>query len=117
LIKIADKFMKDVKFGDQPYLVYRHHDSGHPHIHIVSTNIQANGKRINDSWNARLLRNSAEEVEREYGLTLTGKNLKQLGQKYQYPDHDNQISPVEYPEQNLRNKISDVVAGIHNEYK
>jgi hypothetical protein len=117
MIKIADKFMKDIRFGNQPYLVYRHHDSGHPHIHIVSTNIQANGKRINDSWNARLMRNSAEEVERDYGLTLTGKNLRMLGQKYQYPDHDKQLSAVEYPEQTLRNKISDVVAVIHYEYK
>ena len=117
MIKIADKFMKDVRFGNQPYLVYRHYDSGHPHIHIVSTNIQANGKRINDSWNARLMRNAAEEVERDYGLTLTGKNLLMLGQKYQYPDHDQQLSAVEYPEQTLRNKISDVVAVIHHEYK
>lgn len=117
LKEIAGRFMKAIKFADQPYLVYRHHDSGHPHIHIVSTNIQADGKRINDSWNARLMRNCAEEIERDYNLTLTGKNLKQLGQKYQYPDHDSRISPVEYPENTLRNKISDVVAGVHNAYK
>jgi len=117
LKEIADRFMKAVKFGYQPYLVYRHHDSGHPHIHIVSTNIQANGKRINDSWNARPMRQCAEEIERDYGLTLTGNNLKKLGQKYEYPEHDNRIDPVLYPEKELRNKISDVVAALHKEYK
>ncbi|MFT3932800.1 MAG: relaxase/mobilization nuclease domain-containing protein [Chitinophagaceae bacterium] len=49
--------------------VYRHYDSGHPHIHIVSTNIQRDGKRIsmhnmgrNQSEKAR------KEIEIEFGL-------------------------------------------------
>ncbi len=38
--------MNQIGFRDQPYLVYRHDDAGHPHIHIVSTNIQSSGNRI-----------------------------------------------------------------------
>ena len=38
--------MEKIGFGNQPYLVYQHTDAGHPHIHIVTTNIQNNGKRI-----------------------------------------------------------------------
>lgn len=43
---IADSYMQRVGFGQQPYLVYQHHDSGHPHIHLVTTNIQRDGSRI-----------------------------------------------------------------------
>jgi hypothetical protein len=38
--------MDKIGFGNQPYLVYQHLDAGNPHIHIVTTNIQNNGKRI-----------------------------------------------------------------------
>lgn len=46
LIEIADDYMRRIGFGTQPYLVYLHKDAGHPHIHIVSTNIQPTGERI-----------------------------------------------------------------------
>jgi hypothetical protein len=46
LLRIASTYMTKIGFAGQPYLVYRHHDAGHPHIHIVSTNIQPDGKRI-----------------------------------------------------------------------
>ncbi len=39
LCALAEEYMKGVGFEKQPYLVYQHSDSGHPHIHIVSPNI------------------------------------------------------------------------------
>lgn len=69
LVAIADCYMKRIGFAEQPYLVYRHLDTGHPHIHIVSTNIQRDGTRIpmhnmgrNQSESAR------KEIEIEFGL-------------------------------------------------
>jgi len=46
LIAIADDYMGRTGLGNQPYLVYEHYDAGHQHLHIVSTNIEASGKRI-----------------------------------------------------------------------
>lgn len=37
---IAASYMDKIGFGDQPYLVYVHRDAAHPHLHIVTTNIQ-----------------------------------------------------------------------------
>jgi hypothetical protein len=60
LIEIAFDYMEKIGFAEQPYLVYQHLDAGHPHIHIVTTNIQNDGGRIslhnlgrNDSTKAR----------------------------------------------------------------
>jgi len=44
--QIAKMYMDDIGFGRQPYLVYRHHDAGHPHCHIVSTHIRSDGSPI-----------------------------------------------------------------------
>ena len=39
LVNIAADYMTKIGFGEQPFLVYKHEDAGHPHIHIVSTTI------------------------------------------------------------------------------
>lgn len=44
--EIADTYLQKIGFEGQPYLLYPHHDAGHPHVHIVTTNIKADGKRI-----------------------------------------------------------------------
>ena len=46
LQEIADAYMQKIGFIEQPYLVYQHFDSGHPHIHIVSIKVRADGSRL-----------------------------------------------------------------------
>lgn len=49
---IAAEFMQGIGFADQPWLLYRHVDAGHPHMHIVTTNIQPDGSRISNDLRA-----------------------------------------------------------------
>src|SRR6476620_8761795 len=69
LIEIASVYMDKIGFGEQPFLVYKHEDAGHPHIHIVSTTIKNDGSRINTH---NIGRNQSEkarkEIEQTYGL-------------------------------------------------
>jgi hypothetical protein len=69
LIAIANSYMKRIGFGNQPWLVYRHFDTGHPHMHLISTNIQRDGSRISMH---NMGRNQSEvarkEIEIEFGL-------------------------------------------------
>lgn len=69
LMEIAHMYMEKIGFGSQPYLVYQHHDSGHPHIHIVSVKVKSDGKRI-DMQN--IGRNQSEiarkEIEKAFSL-------------------------------------------------
>ncbi|WP_245542613.1 relaxase/mobilization nuclease domain-containing protein [Segetibacter koreensis] len=79
LLAIAETYMKGIGFEQQPYLVYRHYDVGHPHIHIVSTNIQADGSKIEMN---NIGRNQSElarkAVEIQFGLIKAqGRNQKQ----------------------------------------
>ncbi|UPZ14837.1 relaxase/mobilization nuclease domain-containing protein [Flavobacterium humidisoli] len=62
LLQIADAYMQKIGFGGQPYLVYRHDDAGHPHIHLVSIKVREDGSRI-DMQN--IGKNQSEKARRE----------------------------------------------------
>ena len=60
--------------GRQPYLVYQHLDSGHPHLHLVSVIIQDGGRRIathNLAYEASKM--VAREIDQRYGLLSMNK--------------------------------------------
>jgi len=104
MVEIAESYMEKIGFGNQPYLVYQHQDAGHPHIHIVSTNIQEDGKRIslhnigrNQSTTAR------REIEIAFGLKKTGNREK---------SESEEITPVNA--QKLAYGRSEVKRGIIN---
>lgn len=46
LQEISRRFMQGIGFGEQPYLVYRHFDTGVPHVHIVCPIIDRDGERL-----------------------------------------------------------------------
>lgn len=78
LQRIADSYLQKIGFGDQPYLVYKHEDASHPHIHIVTTNIKRNGKRIalhnigkNQSEKAR------KQIEKNFNLVRADSKQRQ----------------------------------------
>lgn len=47
LKEISLRYMSGLGLEGQPFLVYQHFDANHPHLHIVSTNINEEGKRLN----------------------------------------------------------------------
>ncbi|MEP7376809.1 MAG: relaxase/mobilization nuclease domain-containing protein [Chitinophagaceae bacterium] len=114
LVKIAADYMEKIGFGDQPFLVYKHEDAGHPHIHIVSTTIKKDGSRINTH---NIGRNQSEkarkEIETEYGL-IRAEDQKRL--------QNNNITPVNaekltYGKTETKKGITNVVNAVLNTYK
>jgi hypothetical protein len=74
---IAGDYMEQIGFGDQPYLVYQHFDAGHPHIHLVTTNMKSDGERIDlHNIGKSLSEQARKEIEKKYGLVRAeGKQL------------------------------------------
>lgn len=114
LIDIAKTYMDRIGFGQQPYLVYQHHDAGHPHIHIISTNIQRDGSRIsmhnigrNQSEKAR------KEIELEFGLVKAEE--KKLDDKIKLIPVSAQ--KVAYGRSSTKRAISNVLGLVINQYK
>ncbi len=67
--EVAKDYMGQMGYGEQPYVVVRHNDTKHEHVHIVSTNVNAIGTLINTSHPYR--RNVAVQryLEKKYGLS------------------------------------------------
>jgi hypothetical protein len=86
-----DNLMKQLGYGKQPYLVYRHADIDRVHFHIVSTRIdKQSGKKIKDNFEKDKVQKFIKELEQTYQLkndepkekidlkfTAYSKNLKQ----------------------------------------
>ncbi|MBS1735615.1 MAG: relaxase/mobilization nuclease domain-containing protein [Bacteroidetes bacterium] len=114
LLQIANDYMNKIGFGEQPFLVYKHEDAGHPHIHIVSTTIKANGSRINTH---NIGRNQSEkarkEIEQTYGL-IKAEMQQQL--------RSSGIKPVDaekviYGKDETKRSISNAVGAVFSQYK
>lgn len=69
LREIAALYMDRIGFGNQPFIIYQHFDAGHPHIHIVTTVIRENGKRIDTrDIGKKQSVEARKEIDRLYGL-------------------------------------------------
>jgi hypothetical protein len=69
LQQITLSYMERIGFGDQPYLVYKHKDAAHTHVHIATINIQPDSSRIDThgiGW--KLSEPARIALEKEYGL-------------------------------------------------
>lgn len=113
LVNIADEYMKRIGFENQPYLIYKHFDAGHPHIHIVSTNIEADGKRISLHNIGELKSEPARKaIEIDFGLVQAG------GKKIEYEQIENyKIRPLEYGTTDTKRAISNIVNEVTKSYK
>lgn len=113
LKEISESYMKKIGFGEQPYLVYQHFDAGHPHIHIVSLKVRADGSRIDTN---NIGRNQSEkarkEIEEDYGL-VEAENMKSKA----YDLKPAYSQKVQYGKSDSRRAIANVLDGVLNTYK
>lgn len=114
LLQIASDYMQKIGFGEQPYLVYKHEDAGHPHIHIVSTTIKQDGSRINTH---NIGRNQSEkarkEIEKTYGLVKAERQQQLMKPGIKPVDVEKAI----YGKSETKRSISNVVAAVFCQYK
>lgn len=112
LNEIVKDYLTGIGFATQPYLVYRHEDAGHPHCHIVTTNIKRDGERINLHY---LGQNESERtrkvIEIKYGLT---KAEEQTPQK---PDLKADITVAAYGKAETKRTISNILGCALRAYK
>jgi len=82
LKELAEVFLDRIGFAGQPYLLYQHFDAGHPHIHLVTTNIKADGRAINlHNIGKDRARPACVEMEKAYGLVVAGGRENNLSER------------------------------------
>lgn len=77
--EIAEDYLSGMEFNDSQYVVYRHSDRDHDHVHIVASRIRiTDGTTVNDSWDYVRSEKQIRELENKYQLTPTvSSNKKQ----------------------------------------
>ncbi|KAF2342274.1 relaxase/mobilization nuclease domain-containing protein [Flavobacterium tistrianum] len=114
LIEIADTYMDKIGFGKQPYLVYQHHDAGHPHLHVVTNNIQRDGKRIDlHLIGVKKSEPARKETEDIFGLVKAeGRKQKEV-----FTLKPISVGRVEYGKAESRKAINSVLNKVLFDYK
>jgi hypothetical protein len=114
LNNIASTYMDKIGFGEQPYLVYEHHDAAHPHLHIVTTLITSDGNRIpihylgkNQSEKAR------KEIEIEFGLVQAQRKATEK----KVFIHPIEVQKAMYGKSETKRSITNIVSMVTRSYK
>lgn len=65
---LAREYLDKLGFGEQPYIIYKHTDIDRHHIHIVTVNVNEQGKRLDQSFLFRRSKKITTGLEEKYGL-------------------------------------------------
>ena len=65
---LAREYLDRLGFGEQPYVIYKHMDIDRHHIHIVTVNVNEEGKRLNQDFLYRRSKKITTDLEEKYHL-------------------------------------------------
>lgn len=65
---LAREYLEKLGFGKQPFIIYKHEDIDRHHIHIVTVNVNEQGKRLNQDFLFRRSKKITTELEEKYNL-------------------------------------------------
>jgi hypothetical protein len=83
---IARRWLKEMQFlGDglhkSQYVIARHQDTKHEHIHIIASRIRMDGSVVPDSWDYRRSEVVVRQLEQEFGLEPTRCSNERVAEK------------------------------------
>lgn len=74
---IAQAYLKGMEFSGSQYVVYRHTDRDHDHIHVIACRGRlTDGTAVRDSWQYRRSEVLVGQLEQEFGLQPTPSSWK-----------------------------------------
>jgi hypothetical protein len=67
--EISDRYLRQMNFHNNQYVVYRHSDRENDHIHIVASRISLDdGRCVHDGWDYKRSEAIVRQLERDYNL-------------------------------------------------
>jgi hypothetical protein len=114
LREISEVYLEKIGFGGQPYLLYQHWDAGHPHIHLVTTNIKPDGKAINLH---NLARNQSEKARKEIEISFGLVKAEDSSQREHFRLKPVKVARVLYGKMETKRAIAGVLNSVLKSYK
>lgn len=100
-VKIANEYLIEMGYEHCPHLIFTHRDKKHDHIHIISTTVDFDGNKVNDSNDYRRSMNISRNLEKKYRLFYTNYR----DDKYSGKTSVNEINASKYAISNTLKKI------------
>lgn len=86
MIQVAREYMEKMGIKDTQYIIGRHFDKDHPHIHIAFNRIDNNGKTISDKNDRFRSEKICKELTAQYGLYFANGKEKIKEYRLKEPD-------------------------------
>ncbi len=76
MVKITKDYLQKMGYSKQPYIVYRHDDTKHPHVHVLTSRVDiGSGKKLPHDHEHRKSKRITDELEVKYDLTISDKQV------------------------------------------
>ena len=108
LQNIAREYLEKLGFGNQPYLVFKHEDINRHHLHIVTINVDENGKRLNRDFLYRRSDRIRKELEQKYGLHPAERKNPRL---------DNPLRKVDASAGDVKKQMGNTLKALNSRYR
>jgi hypothetical protein len=76
LLAIAQDYLQSLGYTNNQYLIFRHYDAEHPHIHLLVNRITFDGEVVSDSNNYKRSEDILRNLERRYNLIPVAPSRK-----------------------------------------
>lgn len=87
---MAQEYMERMGYGNQPYIVFKHTDIDRTHIHIISTCVGIDGKKIPDDYDHPRSMAICRDLEKKYNLhKATEQEQKKVNKVFKPVNHKN----------------------------
>jgi len=107
--EMAQEYMERMCYGNQPYIVFKHTDIDRTHIHIVSTCVGIDGKKIPDDYDYPRSMAICRDLEQKYNLhKATEQEQKQA---------DKIFKKVEQQKGDIKSQMASVVRHLPKYYQ
>lgn len=107
-IEMAQKYMGELGFGEQPYIVFKHTDIEREHIHIVSVRVKEDGSCISDAYEKRRSMDICRKLEQEFNLTPADKQERQ---------NVLPLQKVDYSKGDVKRQVANAVRELAKSYR
>lgn len=108
LLEMAQRYMEEMGYGNQPYIVFKHTDIDRQHLHVVSVRVDESGKKIKSDFENRRSMEICRRLEQEYGLHVAGKE-----ERTDTPE----LKKLNYPRGDVKRQVGNIVKYLFENYR
>lgn len=70
MVEVAREYLEKMKILDTQFLIVKHQDRNHPHLHIIYNRVDNKGKTVTDAFQHKRNTNVCRDLTKKYGFFL-----------------------------------------------